>query len=74
LVVPTRLQSRIRSEGGWNIIWQNSWIGDEIGAFIAAYGASVRQYPNVASGQPNEPPPRHGAGNVVADEGKPQHG
>jgi arylsulfatase A-like enzyme len=58
----------------WNIIWQNSWIGDEIGAFIAAYGASVRQYPNVASGQPNEPPPRHGAGNVVADEGKPQHG
>jgi arylsulfatase len=58
----------------WNIIWQNSWIGDEIGAFIAAYGASVRQYPNVASAQPNEPPPRHGAGNVVADEGKPQHG
>src|SRR6185312_8723670 len=58
----------------WNIIWQNSWIGDEIGAFIAAYGASVRQYPNVASAQPNEPPPRPGAGNVVADEGKPQHG
>ena len=53
----------------WNIIWQNSWIGDEIGPFIAAYGASAQQYPNLASGQPNEHLRRHGAEEAAAETG-----
>jgi hypothetical protein len=30
----------------FNIIWQNTWLGDEIGPFAAAYESSVRKYPN----------------------------
>ena len=44
----------------WNIIWQNSWLGEEIGPFIAAYAASVKKYPNLGAGQPNDQPPHYG--------------
>ena len=44
----------------WNIIWQNSWIGEKIGPLIAAYPASVMKYPNLAAGQPNDQPPHYG--------------
>jgi hypothetical protein len=27
----------------WSIIWQNSWIGEKIGPFVAAYAASVKK-------------------------------
>jgi hypothetical protein len=53
----------------WNIIWQNSWLGEEIGSFVAAYEASVRKYPNLAGGQPNGEPPRYGAENAAAETG-----
>jgi len=36
----------------FNIIWQNTWIGERIGPFVAAYQASVKKYPNLAAGQP----------------------
>jgi len=36
----------------WNIIWQNSWIGEEIGPLIAAYAASVKKYPNLVQANP----------------------
>jgi arylsulfatase A-like enzyme len=36
----------------WNIIWQNSWIGVEIGPYIAAYQASVKKYPNLTGASP----------------------
>ncbi len=53
----------------WNIIWQNTWIGDEVGPFIAAYQASVKKYPNLAGGQPNDKPPHYGAENPAAETG-----
>src|SRR6185295_6630246 len=53
----------------WNIIWQNTWIGEEIGPFVAAYAASVKKYPNLAGGQPNDQQPRYGAENTAAETG-----
>ena len=53
----------------WNIIWQNSWIGEEIGPFIASYQASVKKYPNLTGGQPNSEPPRYGAEDPTAETG-----
>jgi arylsulfatase A-like enzyme len=53
----------------WNIIWQNSWLGEAIGPSVAAYQASVKQYPNLAGGQPNDQPPRYGAENAGAETG-----
>jgi len=28
----------------WNIIWQNTWLAEKIGPFVAAYQASVKKY------------------------------
>ena len=53
----------------WNIIWQNTWIGEEIGPFVAAYGKSVRKYPNLAGGQPNDVLPRYGKEDPAAETG-----
>jgi len=53
----------------WNIIWQNTWIGEEIGPFVAAYQASVKKYPNLAAGQPNDRPPRYGKEDPAAETG-----
>jgi hypothetical protein len=53
----------------WNIIWQNSWLADEIGPLIAVYQASVKKYPNLAGGQPNDQPPRYGAEDSAAETG-----
>ena len=53
----------------WNIIWQNSWIGEEVGPYVAAYAASVKKYPNLAAGQPNDQPPRYGKDNPNSDTG-----
>jgi arylsulfatase len=33
----------------WNILWQNTWIGERVGPFVAAYQASVKKYPNLAA-------------------------
>jgi arylsulfatase len=52
-----------------NIIWQNTWLGDEIAPFAAAYEASVRKYPNLAGGQPNDQLPRYGAVGTAAETG-----
>jgi len=43
-----------------NIIWQNTWIGERVGPFVAAYQASVKEYPNLAAGQPNDQIPHYG--------------
>ena len=53
----------------FNIIWQNTWLGDEIGPFAAAYEASVRKYPNLTGGQPNDQLPRYGDENAAAETG-----
>jgi hypothetical protein len=53
----------------FNIIWQNTWLGDEIAPFAAAYEASVKKYPNLAGGQPNDQLPRYGAENAAAETG-----
>jgi arylsulfatase A-like enzyme len=53
----------------WNIIWQNSWIGEEIGPLIAAYAASVKKYPNLAAGQPNDHPPQYGKEEPATETG-----
>jgi hypothetical protein len=53
----------------WNIIWQNSWLGEEIGPLIAAYATSVKRYPNLAAGQPNDQPPRYGDENNATETG-----
>jgi hypothetical protein len=53
----------------WNIIWQNTCLGEEIGPFIAAYQASVKKYPNLAAGQPNDRPPRYGREEPAAETG-----
>ena len=53
----------------WNIIWQNTWLGEEIGPYVAAYQASVRKYPNLAGGQPNEQVPHYGKENASAETG-----
>ena len=53
----------------WNIIWQNSWIGEEIGPLIAAYAASVKKYPNLAAGQPNDQPPHYGKEDAITETG-----
>ena len=53
----------------FNIIWQNTWIGERIGPFVAAYGASVRKFPNLTAGQPNNQPPRYGKPDPAAETG-----
>ena len=53
----------------WNIIWQNSWAGTEIGPFVAVYAASVKKYPNVAAGQSNDQPPRYSKEDPAAETG-----
>jgi arylsulfatase A-like enzyme len=53
----------------WNIIWQNSWIGEEIGPLVMAYQASVKKYPNLTGGQPNDAPPRYGKEDPAAETG-----
>ena len=53
----------------WNIIWQNTWIGNEIGPYVAAYMASVKKYPNLAAGQPDNQPPRYGKDDPNAESG-----
>jgi arylsulfatase A-like enzyme len=53
----------------WNIIWQNSWLGEEIAPIIAAYAASVKKYPNLAAGQPNDQPPHYGKEDPAAETG-----
>ena len=53
----------------WNIIWQNSWIGEEIGPLVAAYAATVKKYPNLAAGQPNDQPPHYGKGDSATETG-----
>jgi len=53
----------------WNIIWQNTWLGERIGPFVAAYQASVKKYPNLAAGQANDKPPRYGKEDAGAETG-----
>ena len=53
----------------WNILWQNTWIGERVGPFVAAYQASVKKYPNLAAGQPNNQPPRYGKEDPSAETG-----
>jgi arylsulfatase len=53
----------------WNIIWQNTWIGERVGPFVAAYQTSVKKYPNLAAGQPNNQPPRYGKEDASAETG-----
>ena len=53
----------------WNIIWQNTWLGEQIGPFVVAYEASVKKFPNLAGGQPNDQPPRYGAESGAAETG-----
>jgi arylsulfatase len=53
----------------WNITWQNRWIGEEIGPFVAAYQQSVEKYPNLAAGQPNDRAPSYGEEDPAAETG-----
>jgi len=53
----------------WNIIWQNSWIGEEIGPLVAAYAASVKKYPNLVAGQANDQPPHYGKEDSATETG-----
>jgi arylsulfatase len=53
----------------WNIIWQNSLLGEKVGSFVAVYQASVRRYPNLAAGQANDQPPRSGVEDPAAETG-----
>ena len=53
----------------WNVLWQNTWIGERVGPFVAAYQASVKKYPNLAAGQPNNQPPRYGKDDPSAETG-----
>jgi arylsulfatase A-like enzyme len=53
----------------WNILWQNSWLGERVGPFVAAYQASVKKYPNLAAGQADDQPPRYGAEDPAAETG-----
>jgi hypothetical protein len=53
----------------FNIIWQNTWLGERIAPFVAAYQASVKKYPNLAGGQPNDQPPRYGREDAAAETG-----
>jgi hypothetical protein len=53
----------------WNIIWQNSWLGEEIGPFVTAYQSSVKKFPNLAAGQPNGSPPRYGTEQPATETG-----
>jgi arylsulfatase A-like enzyme len=53
----------------WNIIWQNTWLAEKIGRFVAAYQASVKKYPNLAAGQANDRPPRYGKEDPTAETG-----
>ena len=52
-----------------NTIWQNTWISLEIAPFVAAYGSSVKKYPNLAGGQPNDVLPRYGKEDPAAETG-----
>jgi len=53
----------------WNIIWQNTWLGEAVAPFVIAYQASVKKYPNLAGGQPNSQLPHYGAENSAAETG-----
>jgi len=53
----------------WNVMWQNTWLGEEMGPLIASYEASVKKYPNLAAGQPNNQPPRYGPENATPETG-----
>jgi hypothetical protein len=53
----------------WNIIWQNSYLGEEVGPFVATYAASVKKYPNLSAGQPNDQPPRYSKEDPSAETG-----
>jgi len=53
----------------FNINWQNTWLGERIAPFVAAYQASVRKYPNLAGGQPNDQPPRYSKEDAAAETG-----
>ena len=53
----------------WNIIWQNTWLGEAVAPFVVSYQASVKKYPNLAGGQPNNQPPRYGSENSAAESG-----
>lgn len=53
----------------YNIIWQNTWIGEEIGPIVAAYQVSVKKYPNLIGGQPNDKLPHYGKSDSTAETG-----
>jgi arylsulfatase len=53
----------------WNILWQNTWLTEEIGPHIASYQASVKKYPNLAAGLPNDKPPQYGNEDHAAETG-----
>lgn len=53
----------------WNIIWQNTWIGERIAPFVIAYQASVKKYPNLMAGQPDDKPPHYGKDDAAAETG-----
>jgi arylsulfatase len=53
----------------YNIIWQNTWIGEEIGPMVAAYQGSVKKYPNLIGGQPNDKLPHYGKSDSTAETG-----
>lgn len=53
----------------WNIIWQNTWLGAKLAPYIAAYEASVKKYPNLRAGQPDDQPPRYGKADASAETG-----
>ena len=42
---------------------------EEIEPFIASYQASVKKYPNLTGGQPNNQPPHYGAEDPAAETG-----
>jgi len=49
--------------------WLPARIGERIGPFVAAYGASVKKFPNLAAGRPNDQPPRCGKEDPAAETG-----
>ena len=53
----------------WNIIWQNTWLGERIAPAVAAYQASAKKYPNLTGGQPNDQLPRYGREDAAAETG-----
>jgi hypothetical protein len=47
----------------------STWLTEELGPVIAAYQASVKKYPNLAAGQPDDKPPRYGKEDPTAETG-----